>query len=88
MGRRLTFGLSVLAAIPLLYVVSYFVLVKAERPRNVALSGPGPFPIRNPTYHLGGSVAQVVFSPIHAVDKQLRPMHWNYDFDPAGVVFP
>jgi hypothetical protein len=88
MGKRLTIILAVLAAMPLLYVGSYLLLVKAERPFNVALSGPGPFPIRKPTYRLGGSFAATVFAPLHATDKQVRPQYWSYSYDLEGILTP
>jgi hypothetical protein len=88
MEKRLTIGLAVLAALSFLYAGSYLVLVKAERPFNVALSGAGPFAIRKPTYRWGGSIAAAVFFPLFEVDKQIRPKYWTYDYDLEGLLTP
>lgn len=85
MGKRLTIALAVLASLPLLYAAAYLALVKAERPFNVALSGPGPFP-REVRYRIGGTTSEQVFAPIHAVDKRIRRDHWTYGYDLEGIL--
>jgi hypothetical protein len=76
MGKRLTIALAMLASLPILYVGSYLVLVQAERPFSV-INGPGRLP-RLVGYRIGGTIAEHVFAPIHAVDKQLRKDYWTY----------
>jgi hypothetical protein len=64
----------------LLYAGSYFTLVRADP--LPFMSGIGPWP-RVPHYLVGGMVAEWIYSPIHAIDRRLRPRHWEYRINDA-----
>jgi hypothetical protein len=66
--------LGTLAAIPLLYVLSYLLILESA----VAVPGFGGwFVEREPHYHFGGRVSETIFSPLQALDKRLRPAYWE-----------
>lgn len=69
LGRFATVVLLVLAIMPLLYVLTYFCLVRVET------YGFGD-QIR-PRYLIGGEAAATFFAPVHAADEWLRPGVWN-----------
>lgn len=67
-GRTITIGLAVLAAMPLLYIGAYVASVhRIDDP---------PWPPLV-VYVVGGPVAEKVFWPIHALDRELRPDYWG-----------
>jgi hypothetical protein len=67
---------GVAVGIFLLYVIAYFVNVRAAL--LPFMSGLPPWK-RVPEYRLGGRASQIAFAPIHELDKRvLRPRHWQY----------
>ena len=69
-GRWLTIGLMVLIAIPLFYVASYYAIVRRNE------EGLQYIPMQ-PDYGGAGRTAAWVFSPIHNLDRRLRPDYWE-----------
>jgi hypothetical protein len=85
-GRRLTVGLAMLvttlAAALLLYVASYFAIVR----HGMRWSGEGQT-CYGEAYLLFDAQARSVYSPIHRIDRKwLRPTHWQFeDTEPLGL---
>jgi hypothetical protein len=77
-GRWLTILLAVLAAMPLLYVLSYLALVRAEFVTFKMGESFGPWP-KVPEYRFGGNVARHIFHPIQRIDTQIRASYWHED---------
>ena len=73
-GRRLTIGLAVVAALPLLYVGSYLALVQRTAPDYGGIGE-----LRFAYYRVGGETARRVFAPLHAIDQRLRKRHWGLE---------
>jgi hypothetical protein len=71
-------AIIVLATMTLLYVGSYFALVKAEP--LWFMSGVGPW-IKRDVYRLGGDFSKHFYFPINWVDRRIRPKYWHYDID-------
>ena len=59
------------------YVGTYYCLV-------YELTLPGGMPPRqlSPWYRVGGRASCVIFSPVHALDRRLRPNYWT-DYGPG-----
>jgi len=66
-------ALCTLAVLLALYVGAYSALVDV----NHTFRGEGPpYPLA-PVYKIGGDVSKSVFTPVHMVDRMLRPDHWQ-----------
>lgn len=85
-GRRITFGLAVLALLPPLYGCGYLFL--AER----CFANPGGVWVK---YRAGGDLARKLFAPANWLDRKVRPQYWDYwtlcddvQYFPAGPEFP
>ena len=76
-GRRLTIGLAFLAALPLLYIATYFAFAR-HSPYCFSEGGAIIFP---PTYEPLPAEAWRLFKPIHWVDSTwIRPRYWRQEF--------
>jgi len=58
----------------LMYVSGYYASV---RPHYGFVSGIGPWPLQ-PEYDVGGAASEVLFYPIHQLDRVIRPRYWEY----------
>jgi hypothetical protein len=56
-----------------LYVASYLLLVEAH---TGFMSGVGPWK-KHPRYLVGGTVAEIVYFPLNALDMHIRPTYWE-----------
>jgi hypothetical protein len=78
-GRPVALPLLVCLALlsPLLYPVSYAALATPQPfyPCLHGMSG-GPHLSRIPVYRFGGETAEVVFRPLEALDRRVRPAYW------------
>jgi len=63
--------LGMAIALPLTYIGSYYALVQ-HRAMADPWHGPG-----EPTYRVGGQIAEIVFLPMHSVDRHVRPGYWE-----------
>ena len=71
-GRQITYTIAVLAAVPLLYCTSYFLLVR----QGMGEGGEQGFSM-NETYLFRPVQFEALYAPIHRLDRNvLRPSYW------------
>ena len=69
---------ALLLLLPLLYVVSYLVLVRPGSAGTVALNSAGVlFYKLGPNYRWGGDFANKFYWPLEQIDRKLRPSKWD-----------
>lgn len=66
--------LVVLAALPLLYVLAYLILLDASATLPIHA-----FNYRLDRYRLGGQTARIVFRPLNFIDRNIRPGYWAFE---------
>ena len=71
-GRIFRWPCLLLSAL-FLYVVSYLLMVEAH---IGFMSGVGPWK-KHPRYLVGGTVAEIIYFPVNALDKRIRPTYWE-----------
>lgn len=78
---------AMVVAVALAYVGLYYATVEyAELEFRIADSG-SKIPTFKPeaTYRFGGRAAQLIFCPIHELDRRLRP--WTWDEAPMPLIY-
>jgi hypothetical protein len=77
----IAFVLATLVGLPLLYVGSYFALVRRDSSSVISFAMPdgsmGYLVVPAPKYAIGGELAETVFGPLHFLDRKLRPGRWD-----------
>ncbi len=86
MGQKRSFTVPIVVALvllllPSLYVGVYYAMVDYEATISLGRVE------WTPTYSLGGDTAKVVFSPVHWIDRKVRPDYWEgWQFDLRNAV--
>lgn len=61
------------------YLASYLVLCRGPWELNLSIFEGQSVPIPA-SYRYGGRWAEVVYSPLHRLDRRLRPGYWTFTF--------
>jgi len=79
-SKRLKLLVLIIATLALVYVCCYALLLDSER---LDLLTTPAVSVRQPSYHLGGAVAETLFAPANWVDRLLRPSYWVQRHGPS-----
>jgi hypothetical protein len=74
---KFTLAIHAVAAIALIYVVSYLSLLTPEQWSFCALGSPGIPWTRTPQYRIKSEYVESVFVPLVELDKRIRPNYWS-----------